>query len=50
MKCKIVTVRDTNLIAAILWQLDDERMLQIVSHLFSYFQGLPEYLDMAETE
>lgn len=50
MKCKIVRVRDTNLIAAILWQLDDERMLEIVSHSFSYFQGLPEYLDMAEIE
>ena len=50
MKCKIVRARDTNLIAAILWQSDDERMLQIVSHSFSYFQGLPEYLDMAEIE
>jgi len=50
MKCRIVRVRDTNLIAAILWQLDHEGMLGIVSYSFSYFQGLPEYLNMAEFE
>ena len=50
MKCRIVRVRDTNLIAAILWQLDHEGMLGIVSYSFSYFQGLPKYLNMAEFE